>query len=56
MPPSDDTTRGFSYLNLEPEPPQPTTQWKYTGTTITDLAYYVDEDGRTYQGWMAGGK
>ena len=53
MPPNipDDITLGFSTLKLEPDSPPTEAQH-----TVIDAVSYVDEDGRTYQGWMAGGE
>jgi hypothetical protein len=61
LPGPDDPTFGFASLSLEPDPAlppgPPPKQRESGGHTITDIIpSYVAEDGRTYHGWMAGGK
>ncbi|KAL2070831.1 hypothetical protein VTL71DRAFT_13857 [Oculimacula yallundae] len=39
-------------VDLDLEVNQP--RWQSTGSTISDIISYVEEDGRTYNGWMPG--
>ena len=52
----EEATLGMENVRLEPDPVLPQDERVSSGRTVTDIISYIDEDGRTYHGWMAGGK